>query len=105
MKVIVNNNELTNHIDEIYPSTTYTDYSRNLNFPITLFPNKIINDMSGINFNDSLQYGGGYAGSCGGIWRGGSNDLFKTLTNSYHKKLLNRLDMRKIIKYYKKKTN
>ena len=102
MSVIANNDELTNQINEIYPSTTYTDYSKNLNFPITLFPNKIIDDISGINFNDSLQYGG-YGGNVG-KWRGGSNDLFKILTRSYNKKLLNRLDMKKIIKYYEKQT-
>jgi len=92
MSVIANNTELTSQMNEIYPSIVYTDYSKNLNFPITLFPNKIIDDMSGINFNDSLQNGGG------------QNNLFKILTNYYHKKLLNRLDMKKIIKYYEKKT-
>jgi hypothetical protein len=107
MNVISNNSQLTNQLDEIYPSTTYTDYSRNLNFPITLFPDKIVNDISDIHFNDGLHYGGGvYGGGVyGNKWIGKSTDLFKILTQSYNKKLLNRLDMRKIIKYYEKNTN
>ena len=88
--VLANNDELTGKINEIYPSKTYTDYTKNLNFPFNIgLPEKIVSNMSAIDFNHELQYGGG-------------SNLFDTLSHLYEKKILKRLHMKKIIDYYKK---